>query len=230
MTGDQDSILASLGQAVIECDQKKAVELAKQAIAFGIDPLTAVEKGLAAGLKEVGNAFDQGDAFLPDLVMAGQAMKAGTAILEARLKEEPSPRPRDVRTMVIGTVRNDIHDIGKSLVALLVSCAGWNVIDLGTNVAPDKFIEAVKGNKATLVGLSSLLTTTAPEMERVIDALTVEKLRASVRVVVGGGAITADYAQRIGADAYGVDATDAVKKITELFSGETDSERRVAHD
>ena len=217
MAIDQNTILASLGKAVIDCNQAKAVEVAKQAIESGIDPVVAIEKGLADGLRQVGGAFDRGDVFLPDLVMAGQAMKAGTAILEDRLKEKPSAVVRDVKTMVIGTVRNDIHDIGKSLVALMVSCSGWNVIDLGTNVPPDKFIEAVRSSGATLLGLSSLLTTTAPEMVNMIETLKENGLRTSVKVIVGGGAISEDYARRIGADAYGVDASDAVRKISTLF-------------
>jgi len=230
MRDDQISVLASLTKAVIDCDKNKAVELAKYAIESGIDPLVAIEKGLAMGLRQVGDAFDRGDVFIPDLVMAGQAMKAATAILEIRLKEEPSPVAREVKTMVIGTVRNDIHDIGKSLVALMVSCAGWKVIDLGINVSPEMFIDAVERNRAPLLGLSSLLTTTAPEMINVIEALKEKGLRSSVKVVIGGGAITKDYAQRIGADAYGVDASDAVRKITLLFTDETDSERRESHD
>jgi len=217
VTLDENSILESLRQSVISCDEDEACRLARVALNMGFDPLVAIERGLAAGLREMGAAFDRHDIFLPDLVIAAETMKAACSVLESGLKELPSHRTSDIRTVVIGTVQNDIHDIGKSLVALMLFCAGWNVVDLGTDVSTDGFVDAVVENEATLLGLSSLLTTTAPEMAKVISALEKRGLRSKVRVIVGGGAVDEVYAKRIGADAYGANASDAVRQSNALF-------------
>lgn len=216
MTLEAGTILDALKKAVIECSEPEAVAAARLALESGLDPLVAIEQGLAVGLKEVGEAFARGDVFLPDIVMSGETMKAASAILEAELKDRPPGEGRRVRTAVVGTVRNDIHDIGKSLVALLLSCSGWKVVDLGTDTSAQQFVDAVLVSQAQMVGLSSLLTTTAPEMGRTIAALKERGLREQVAVMVGGGAITQTYAEQIGADAYGVDASDAVRKANIL--------------
>ena len=191
-------------------EQEITVELAKKTVAMQMDPLLAIEKGIRKGLDIVEDAFRREEVFLPQLVMAGEAAMEGTAVLEKAL-EKGASKNRSTGVMVIGTVKGDIHAIGKTLVATLFKTASFSGIDLGVDVSAEKFIEAVKMHNPDILGLSSLLTTTLQEQKGVIDALVEAGLRDQVKVMVGGGVVTQEWADRIGADAYGEDAMEAVE-------------------
>jgi len=216
---EQNEILDGLRQAVIDGQREVVERWANEAIQKGLDPLLAIEEGLRKGLDVVGGSFRRGEFFLPELLMAAEAAKAASAILEKELERTGAQTPAS-RVMVIGTVAGDIHDIGKTLVAVLFKVAGFSVIDLGVNVPAERFVEAVKEYKPDILGLSSLLTTTAKGQKVVIDGLEEAGVRRQVKVMVGGGAITRDWADEIGADGYGEDAADAVetgKKLVGLL-------------
>lgn len=203
-------ILEALCRAIVEGEEAMAVELAQKAIAVQMDPLLAIDEGIKKGLDIVEDAFRREEVFLPQLVMAGEAAMEGSAILEKAL-EKGAVQTRTSGTMVIGTVEGDIHAIGKTLVATLFKTASFSVIDLGVDVPAERFVEAVKEHSPDILGLSSLLTTTLQEQEAVIKALAEAGLRETVKVMVGGGVVTQEWADRIGADAYGEDAMEAVE-------------------
>ncbi len=208
---EKNNILEALRLAIINGEKEEAEYLSNQAIKENIDPLIAISESVRKGLDVVGDAFRKGEFFLPELVMAGEAATASTAILEKALTTIGSGK-NTAGLIVIGTVYGDVHDIGKTLVSTLFKAAGFSVIDLGINIPAEKFIEAVKEHKPDILGLSSLLSTTVPEQEVIIRALKKAGLRSTVKVLVGGGAVTQDWADHIGADAYGQDATEAVDK------------------
>ena len=184
--------------------------MAKKIIAMQMDPLLAIDDGIRKGLDIVEDGFRREEVFLPQLVMAGEAAMEGSAILEKAL-EKGAAKSRSSGVMVIGTVEGDIHAIGKTLVTTLFKTASFSVIDLGVDVPAEKFIEAVKAHSPDILGLSSLLTTTLREQKGVIDALVEAGLRDKVKVMVGGGVVTREWADKIGADAYGEDAMEAVE-------------------
>ena len=206
----EQEILEDLCKAIVDGEQEMAEELAHNAIEMQMDPLLAIDAGIRKGLDIVEDAFRREEVFLPQLVMAGEAAMAGSAILEKAI-EEGAAQTRTARVMVIGTVEGDIHAIGKTLVATLFKTASFSVIDLGVDVPVEKFIEAVKAHSPDILGLSSLLTTTLREQKGVIDALAEAGLRDKVKVMVGGGVVTQEWADKIGADAYGEDAMEAVE-------------------
>jgi len=180
----------------------------REALARGYSPQEVLAQGLVAGMDIVGVDFRDGVLFVPEVLMAANAMKAGMEILRPLLVETGAPR---IGTMVIGTVKGDIHDIGKNLVAMMMEGAGFEVINLGINNDADKFIEAIKTHQPDIIGMSALLTTTMPYMKVVIDALGEEGMRAAVYVMVGGAPVTERFANAVGADAYGRDAAVAVE-------------------
>ena len=178
----------------------------QEALNAGLDASAILQDGLIAAMGEVGALFEEGEYFVPEMLVAARAMKVGLAILQPLLVDaavEP------VGQVVIGTVRGDMHDIGKNLVGMMLEGAGFKIIDLGTDVAPEKFIEAIKESGANIVGLSALLTTTMPSMERTINALSAAGVRDQVKIIVGGAPVTAEYAQKIGADGFAADASQA---------------------
>ena len=181
----------------------------------GWTPYEALTKGLVGGMKIVGIDFRDGILFVPEVLMAAKAMKAGMAILRPLLAETGAPQ---IGTMVIGTVKGDIHDIGKNLVAMMMEGAGFEVIDLGINNDADKFIGAIKQHQPDIIGMSALLTTTMPYMKVVIQALKDEGLRDSIFVMVGGAPVTESFAKQVGADAYGRDAAIAVDLAKEYMT------------
>ncbi len=207
---EEREILDALCRAVVDGEQELTVELAKKTIAMQMAPLLAIDDGIRKGLDIVEDAFRREEVFLPQLVMAGEAAMEGSAILEKAL-EKGSAKTRTSGVMVIGTVKGDIHAIGKTLVATLFKTASFSVIDLGVDVTAERFIEAVRTHKPDILGLSSLLTTTLQEQKVVMDALVDAGLRDNVKVMVGGGVVTQEWADRIGADAYGEDAMEAVE-------------------
>ncbi|MEI6127163.1 MAG: corrinoid protein [Pseudomonadota bacterium] len=208
---EKNSIIEQLEQAIIFGDVDGAKLYAQQSLELLIDPIATINQGLIKGIRQVGESFGNGEIFLPDLILSSEAMKEASDILEAQLHESGVELRTSVGTLVIGTVAGDIHDIGKTLVATLFKAAGFAVIDLGVDVPQETFIEAVKKYQPDILGLSSLLTTSAEETKRVIKALDASGLRSAVKVLVGGGAITEQLADQIGADAYGGDAREAVE-------------------
>jgi len=203
-----EDVLKRLKEAVINYDVEGAVEASKEVVRTHFDPLKAIEQGLGEGLKIIGDKFGAGEIFLPMLMIAAQAMKESLAILEPTLAKGTSRKV--LGKVVIGTVEGDIHDIGKSIVAAMLTANGFEVHDIGCDAPVSKFVEKVKEVKPDVVGMSALLTTTMPKMTEVIVALKKEGLRAKVKVIVGGAPVSSAWAEQIGADAYGEDAIAAV--------------------
>lgn len=196
----------------------------REALGRGFSPQEVLGQGLVAGMDIVGVDFRDGVLFVPEVLMAANAMKAGMEILRPLLAETGAPR---IGTMVIGTVKGDIHDIGKNLVAMMMEGAGFEVINLGINNDADKFLDAIKTHQPDIIGMSALLTTTMPYMKVVIDALGEEGLRDTIYVMVGGAPVTETFAKAVGADAYGRDAAVAVELAKAFMSkqrGETASQ------
>jgi len=195
------------------------VEATREALRRGMTPQRILNDGLVAGMSVVGDDFRDGVLFVPEVMMAAKAMKAAMAILEPLLTEANAQR---LGTLVIGTVKGDIHDIGKNLVAMMMEGAGFEVVNLGINTDAAKFVAAVKEHNADLLGMSALLTTTMPYMRTVIEALEAEGLRGDTKVLVGGAPVNEAWAEQIGAEAYGTDAAAAVeiaKKFMALKRG-----------
>jgi corrinoid protein of di/trimethylamine methyltransferase len=199
----------AMRQSVIDGDPDAVERLAREALAQGIDPLDAINLGFVPGIHFVGEQFGRGEMFLPDLVMGGEAMKAAVAILEPEMRRRGTAR-ESLGVVVLGTVQGDIHEIGKTLVMTMLSASGFEVHDLGVDVAPERFVARVRETNADLVGLSALLTTTMPGQRLVIEALDREGLRPRVKVMVGGAPVSRAWAESIGADGYGEDAAAAV--------------------
>lgn len=206
----------SLAQAVIDGEAEVAVRLVREGLAKGVNPIEAIEKGLARGILKVGDDFGTGAVFLPELIMAADVMKKTTSILDEKIKASGAQR-KSLGKMVIGTVKGDIHDIGKSVVASVLQANGYDVNDIGIDVAIEKFIESVKQDKADVLGMSTLLTLPLQVMGQVIATLKEQGLRKEVKVIVGGCPVTQEFATEIGADAVGFDASDAVKKVGKLL-------------
>jgi corrinoid protein of di/trimethylamine methyltransferase len=197
-----------LAQSVIDGEPEDAEQIAKQALAEGLDPLTCINEGLTKGIQRVGELFASGEYFLPELIIGAEAMKLALAILEPAMVGDQSREV--VGTVVLGTVEGDMHEIGKTLVGTMLTANGFKVIDLGVDMSTDKFIEAVKENNADIVGASALLTTTMLQQGKIIEALEAEGLRGQVKVMVGGAPVTESFASEIGADGYAEDAISAV--------------------
>jgi corrinoid protein of di/trimethylamine methyltransferase len=205
----------AMAQSIIDGEVEEAAQLARQAIEAGLDPLAAINDGFVKGLDQVGEAFGCGDMFLPDLVLAAEAMKAAVAQLEPELERRGQERTV-LGKVVIGTVAGDIHDIGKTLVATMLSASGFQVFDLGVDVAVTAFAEKAREFGADIVGVSSLLTTTMVKQRNVIEALDDMGLRPRVKVIVGGAPVTHSWAAEIGADGYSEDAMGAVQLAKKL--------------
>ncbi len=187
----------------------------QKALDEGMSAQEILSDGLIGGMDEVGKDFKAGDLFIPEVLMSAKAMHAGMAVLRPLLAESGA---LSLVKIVIGTIAGDLHDIGKNLVGMMLEGAGFEIIDLGTDVSPEKFVEAVRAEGADLVGMSALLTTTMPSMKATIEALTEAGLRDSVKVIVGGAPVTAGFAEDIGADAYAPDAASAVDTARSLMA------------
>jgi corrinoid protein of di/trimethylamine methyltransferase len=211
-----NEFFARIGDTVIDGDDEECVRLILEGLENGMNPLEGVEKGLVPGIRQVGEDFGTGAIFLPELTMAAKVMKAGVAVLDERIKASGTKR-LTYGKVVIGTVKGDIHDIGKSLVAALLQANGYDVIDLGVDVDNDAFIAAATENGADVLGMSSLLTLPLLQMGKVIEKLEEAGMRDRLKVVVGGCPITQEFADEIGADAVGFDAQDAVVKVDRLL-------------
>jgi len=209
-------LFKKMAQSIIDGDTDVSVELAKQAISENIDPILAITDGYVVGVNTVGEAFAAGDAFLPELVMAGEAMKAAVATLEPEMTKRGTER-KMLGKVVLATVEGDIHEIGKSLVGTMLTASGFQVFDMGVDVSSAKLIENVKEVDADILAMSALLTTTMVKQKEVIDLLDSQGLRRKVKVMVGGAPVTRDWVQRIEADGYSEDAIGAVKVAKELL-------------
>ena len=204
-----------LFEAIIKGKQKDAVEITQQAIDENISPKELIDNYLIKAMEEIGSRFEQQKAFVPELLMAGRAMKSSLSLLQPLLQGD------DVKsnfgTIVIATVKGDLHDIGKNLVGSMFEGCGFKVIDLGIDADTDKIISAVKEHTPDIIGLSALLTTTMPYMKTIIDSLEEAGLRKQVKVMVGGAPVSAGFAAEIGADGYSDSANSAVIKAKELL-------------
>jgi trimethylamine corrinoid protein len=215
VTGMADeSIFDEAMAAIRACDKDKAIDVAKRALAAGVPPDDVLKKGFIPGIARMGDLFERGEVFLPELVLAADAMSGAAAVVNAALPEGAEEKKG---TVVIGTVQGDVHDIGKTIVVAFLRANGYDVHDLGRDVAADKFIAKAEEVNADVIGMSALLTTTMREQIRVLDALEKAGVRKKYKVIVGGGASTQGWADRIGADAYAEDANDGVRKIAELM-------------
>jgi len=205
--------LTKLYDAILNGDNKTAVAITKEALAAGAAPLDLITHYMSPAMDEVGRRFEREEYFVPELLLSGRAMKGALELLQPLLTASGAALAGRV---VIGTVKGDLHDIGKNLVASMLQGAGFEVFDLGADVAPEKFVAAVQEHKANLVCLSALLTVTMPAMRDVVDALKSASLRDNVRVIIGGAPVTSDFAREIGADAYGENASVVVTIARQL--------------
>ena len=205
--------MEALAQAIINGKAPDAVSLTQAALAEGMSPEKILNQGLVAGMNVVGVKFKNNDFYVPEVLIAARAMAKSMEILEPKLIET-GVEPKGV--VAIGTVKGDLHDIGKNLVAMMLKGAGFQIMDLGVDVKPEKFVEAVK-NGAGVVALSALLTTTMPAMKDTIEALKAENVRNRVKVMIGGAPVTQNYADEISADGYAADAASAVDTAKELL-------------
>jgi len=206
--------LKEISQKLIQGMAPEVKELVQKAIDEGQDLSSILNEGLLAGMSVVGEGFKKAEVFFPEVLVAANAMKAGMEPLKPLLAEKNIGYSGKA---VLGTVRGDLHDIGKNLVGMMLEGAGFEVIDLGADVSPERFVETVKGENADIIGMSSLLTTTMPMMKRVIESLSTSLIRERVKVMVGGAPITQQYADEIGADGFAPDAATAVDKAKELM-------------
>jgi len=201
-------------EAVLVGDVEKTKALTQEMLAKGISPHDVIEKGLMEGMNLVGDKFENREYFLPDLLVAAEAVKRATEIIKPHLKGE-----RGKGTVVIGTVSGDIHDLGKNLVASTLEASGFRVVDLGVDVLPERFVNTVKKEKANILAISALITTTMMGMRDIIEMLAKSGIRKEIKVMVGGAPLDEDFAKRIGADRYARTSRDAARKALELVSG-----------
>jgi len=212
MTND---LLMRISASLVEGDADLTVALVGQALSEKVEPLELIDRALAPGMKQVGEKFSCGEFFIPNLIMAAKGMKRAMELIEPELRKRQLTA-RSAGVVVIGTVKGDIHEIGKSLVGTMLSANGFQVHDLGVDVSIEGFVHAVETTRANLIGLSSLLTTTMSVQRKVIEALIGAGLRSRVKVMVGGAPVTGRWAEEIGADGYAEDAVGAVELALRL--------------
>ncbi|MDW7675446.1 MAG: corrinoid protein [Bacillota bacterium] len=205
----------ALSNGVIAGNLKAVAEGTKAAIDSGADPIEIINKGLIAGMNVVGVRFKAGEMYVPEVLMAAKAMSAGVELVKPLINDEDMPSQGKV---LIGTVKGDLHDIGKNLVSMMMESSGFEVINLGVDVAPEKFVEAIRQHKPQILGLSALLTTTMLAMKETVDVLVEEGLRDSVKIIIGGAPVTASFADEIGADGFAPDAASASDLAKTLLS------------
>jgi 5-methyltetrahydrofolate--homocysteine methyltransferase len=207
--------LSALYNAILEGDVAGTKDGVQAALDAGLEPGSILADGMIAAMKEVGRLFEEGDYFVPEMLIAARAMQAGMVLLKPFLL---SSEVKSAGRVAIGTVKGDLHDIGKNLVALMLEGAGFEIIDLGVDVSPEKFVDAIANRGADIVAFSALLTTTMPNMKVTIEAIQAAGLRGKVKVIIGGAPVTQAYADQIGADGFSSDASRAVSLAQTLMS------------
>ncbi len=210
-----DALFEKIAERLIVGKIDEVKELSQQALDQGASPRDIIDKGLLAGMDVVGKRFKAGDMFIPEVLLCARCMHGAMDILKPLLSEADSA---GVGIYVIGTVEGDLHDIGKNLVSMMLQGAGFEVVDLGTNITPQQFVDAVNEHKPALLGLSALLTTTMPKMVETINALKEAGVRDQVKIMAGGAPVTQAFVDEIGADAYGANAASATEKAKELMA------------
>ena len=213
----KSEVIENLRKSVLDLDVDRVRAAAEEAVRLGIDPIEAIDEGLAKGVRTIGDRFAAGEAFLTELVMAGEAMKAGVEVLRPVILQRKLQR-KSTGIVVIGTVRGDIHDIGKNIVTVMLEAAGFEVNDLGVDVTPENFLNKTKESKAQIVAMSALLTVTTPEQKNTVQLIERAGIRKSVKVAVGGAAVTPEWAREIGAEGYSDNAVDAVELFKKLVA------------
>lgn len=202
--------------SIIDGDVSTAVDAVQSLIDQGVDPLKIINDGLMAGMNVVGERFKNGDMFVPEVLMSARAMNISIDLVKPLINEGDMP---NAGTVIIGTVKGDLHDIGKNLVAIMMESAGFKVINIGIDASVEKFVQAVKDNNAKIVAMSAMLTTTMFYMKKVIEALEESGLKNQVKIMIGGAPVSAKFAQDIGADLYTVDASSAAKEGKKMLEG-----------
>ncbi len=208
-------LFAKMSEAVIAADAETVNKLVEEALGNGIGAKEVLDNGLIPGMDIVGQRMKTGELFIPEVLRSAKIMQASMDLLRPHLSEKES---LGLGTFVIGTVEGDLHDIGKNLVAMMLRGAGFTVVDLGTSVKPQDFVDAVKEHKAVVIGMSALLTTTMPKMDQTVKALKEAGIREQVKIMAGGAPVTEKFVEEIGADAYGANAGSATEKAKELVS------------
>jgi 5-methyltetrahydrofolate--homocysteine methyltransferase len=209
-----EPLLEDIRSGIITGNAKLVQEKVQAALSARLPPGQILNEGMIAAMQEVGRLYEQGEYFVPEMLIAARAMKQGLALLKPHLI---SANVKPVGKVVAGSVQGDLHDIGKNLVALMLEGAGFEIFDLGADVSPQKFVDAVRANEPDVVAMSALLTTTMPRMKDTVEALKAAGLREQVKVMIGGAPVTEAYAREIGADGYGSDASQAVSLARSLI-------------
>lgn len=207
-------LFKEMAKAVIEGEEERTVSLAKEALAKGVDPTEAIEKGFAEGMKEIGRLFETLEIYLPQVIISADAMTAGVEIFRHHLLAKGGETPK--KTVLLGTIQGDVHDIGKNIVKIMLESNGFKVYDLGRDVPVLDFIEKVKELSPDIVGVSALMTTTMFHMPKLIEALQEKGLRGKVKVMLGGAPVLPEWAKKVGADGYGESAMEAVRVAKRL--------------
>lgn len=211
----KEELLRRIADAVVNLDVEEARKSAEEALEMGIPPLEAITEGMAKGLQKVGELFEKKEYFLADMIMAAEAFKEGMDVLTPHIKKEGSRKG----VIVMGTVKDDVHDLGKNVVSTLLASEGYDVYDLGIDVPAEEFVKKAKEVDADVVGLSALLTTTMERIPEIIEVFKKEGLRERVRIIIGGRPITPEFAEEVDADAYCEDAIKALEIVRELLEG-----------
>jgi len=207
-------LLEEMAKAVIEGDEEEAVSLAKKALSMGMNPTEAIEKGFGEGMREVGRLFEKLEIFLPQVILSADAMTAGVEIFRQEMASRGGEAPR--KTVLLGTIQGDVHDIGKNIIKIMLETNGFKVYDLGRDVPVSQFVDKVRELSPDIVGVSALMTTTMVHMPKLIEALKEAGLRGKAKVMVGGAPVLPEWAKEIGADGYGESAMEAVEVAKRL--------------
>ncbi len=209
----KEELLTAMADAVREMEEEDAAEVSKEYIEAGYDAYDGIEGGLAEGIGQAGDLFEEEEYFIPELLMCSEAMNAGIDVLSPHLK---TAEAGNEKTIVIGVAEGDTHDIGKNLVALLCKAAGFKVVDIGRDVPPEKFVDKAIEEKASIIAVSTLMTTTMPKVEAVVEELKKRNVREQFKVMVGGAPISQAFCDKIGADGYTANASEAVRLAKRL--------------
>ncbi|HIZ77928.1 MAG TPA: B12-binding domain-containing protein [Firmicutes bacterium] len=212
----KETIIKEAIDAMVKCNEAEAVAIMNRAIDEGLDPVEILSEGFSAGIREVGDLFGKGRAFLPELMLAADVMKSVSEIVDKAVADS-GKQTEKIGTMVLATVEGDVHDIGKGIVASLIKTQGIEVIDLGRDVSAEEIVNKAVEYDADLIGTSALLTTTMGEQKKLEELLAARGLKGKIKTLIGGAPVTERFAKRIGADAYGEDAAEAVEKALALL-------------